>query len=56
MVGLPAVVLNPEIEPSVLMVKRTVRRRMCWLKGVDITEKHSGRRSRKAVRYGLVLW
>jgi len=36
MVGFPAVVLNPEIEPSVLIVKRTVRRRMCWLRSSDI--------------------
>jgi len=33
MEGLEAVVLKPRVEPSVLMVKRTVLRRMCWLEG-----------------------
>lgn len=28
--GLPAVVLLPSVEPSELMVKRTVLLRMCW--------------------------
>jgi len=31
MEGLPAVVFEPVFEPSVFMLKRTVRCRMCWL-------------------------